>query len=165
MWLDLCLGEELSGSEAELGHFVIGDLAARVDDEGQAAHAGLLAEPFDEGEAVAIGQGEVEDEQIRPAGEAAPDSLLAGRGVVDVHIGLAEAGDDDAGEIFVIFDEEDLGGTVAGAEDTAEFGEEEIFVEGLLDPALGVAGKLGTESGGEDAEDHDGNVGGDGGVA
>ena len=50
-------------------------------------------------------------------------------------------------------------------QDAAEFGEEEALVEGLLDPALGVAGELGTEGGGEHAEDDDRNVRGGGGVA
>ena len=44
-------------------------------------------------------------------------------------------------------------------EDAAQFGEEEVLVEGLLDPALGVAGELGAEGGGENAEDDDGDVG------
>ena len=66
--LDLGLGEELGGAEAELGHLGFGDLAAGVDDQRQGAQRGLLAEPLDEGEAVAVGQGEVEDEQIGRAG-------------------------------------------------------------------------------------------------
>ena len=57
-----------------------------------------------------------------------------------------------AGEVVVVFDEEDVGGAVAGVEDAAEFGEEEILVEGLLHPALGGAGDAvaggGSEGGG-----------------
>ncbi len=79
--------------------------------------------------------------------------------------GVLEAGGEDAGEVFVVFDEQDVGGAFAVVEDAAEFGEEEVFVEGLLDPALGVAGELGTEGGGEHAEDDDRDVGGDGIVA
>src|ERR1700760_2978848 len=58
--LDLSFGEELGGSEAELGHLGLGDLAAGVDDERQGAEGGLLAKPLDEREAVAVGEGEVE---------------------------------------------------------------------------------------------------------
>ncbi len=157
--LDLGLGEELGGAEAKLGHFDVGDLAAGVDDQGKSAEGRLLAEPLDEREAVAVGEGEVEDEEVGTAVDAVPDGLLAGGGVVDVDGGVLEAGGEDAGEVFVIFDEKDVGRAVALVQDAAEFGEEEVFVEGLLYPALGVAGELGAEGGGEDAEDHYGDVG------
>jgi len=85
--------------------------------------------------------------------------------VVDGDVGLAEAGEDDAGEVFVVFDEEDLGGAVVAAKDAAELGEEEAVVEGLLHPTLGVAGELAAEDGREDAEDDDGDEGGGGVVA
>ena len=98
-------------------------------------------------------------------GDALPDGLLAGGGVIDVDGGVVEAGDEDAGEVFVVFDEEDVGGTFAVVEDAAELGEEKIFVEGLLHPALGVAGELGAKGGGENAEHDDGNVGGGGIIA
>ena len=61
-------------------------------------------------------------------------------GVIDADGGVAEAGGEDAGEVFVVFNEEDVGGAFAVMEDAAEFGEEKIFVEWLLDPTLGVAG-------------------------
>src|SRR5271154_2350668 len=57
--LDFSFGEELGGSEAKLGHLGFGDLAAGVDDQRQSAEGGLLTEPFDEREAVAVGQSEV----------------------------------------------------------------------------------------------------------
>ncbi len=60
--LDLGFGEELGGTEAKLGHLVVGDFAAGVDDEGKGTHAGLFAEPLDQGEAVTVRKGEVEDE-------------------------------------------------------------------------------------------------------
>jgi hypothetical protein len=85
--------------------------------------------------------------------------------VVDVHRCVLEAGGKDAGEVFVVFDEEDVGGAFSVMEDAAQFGEEEVFVEGLLDPALGVARELGAEGGGENTEDDDGDVGGDGIIA
>ena len=91
-------------------------------------------------------------------GDALADGLLAGGGVIDVDGGVVEAGGEDAGEVFVVFDEQDVGGAFAVVENAAEFGEEEIFVEGLLHPALGVAGELRAEGGGENAEDDDGNV-------
>ena len=75
-------------------------------------------------------------------------------------VGLFEGGDDDAGEVFVVFDEEDLGWAFAAVEDAAELCEEEVFVEGLLHPALGVSGELRAEDWREDAEDDDGNEGG-----
>src|SRR5271168_4945510 len=62
--LDFGLGEELGGAETELGHLGLGDLAAGVDDQGEGAEGGLLTEPLDEREAVAVGEGEVEDEQV-----------------------------------------------------------------------------------------------------
>jgi hypothetical protein len=163
--LDLGFGEELGGSEAELGHLGFGDLAAGVDDQRQGAQGGLLAEPLDEGEAVAVREGEVEDEKVGRAGDALADGLLAGGGVVDAHGGVLEAGGEDAGEVFVVFDQEDVGWAFAVVEDAAQFGEEEVFVEGLLNPALGVAGELGAEGGGENAEDDDRDVGSDGIVA
>src|SRR5580704_16881335 len=163
--LDLGFGEELCGSEAELGHFGLGDLAAGVDDQRQSTQSGLLAKPFDEREAIAIGEGEVEDEEIRRPGDALANGLLARGGVVDVDCGILKAGGEDAGQVFVIFDEEDVGGTLSMVKDATELGEEEIFVEGLLDPALGVAGELGAQGGGENAQDNDGDVGGDGIVA
>ncbi len=97
--------------------------------------------------------------------EAVADSLLAGGDVIDMDLRLLEAGNDDAGEVVVVFDEEDLSGTVAPAKDTAEFGKEQMFVEGFLHPTLCVAGHLTTEDGGEDAEDDDGNRGRGGGTA
>ena len=163
--LDLGFGEELGGAETKLGHLGLGDLAAGVDDQRQRAEGGLLAEPFDQREAVAVGQGKVEDEQVGRPCDALPDGHLAGGGVVDVDGGILKAGDENAGEVFVVFDEQDVGGTFSLMEDAAQFGEEKIFVEGFLDPALGVAGELRTERGGEDAENDDGYVGGDGVVA
>ena len=117
--LDLGFGEELGGAEAELGHLGVGDLAAGVDDQRQGAEGGLLAEPLDEREAVAVGEGEVEDEQVGRAGDALPDGLLAGGGVIDVDGCVLEAGDEDAGEVFVVFDEQDVGGAFAVVEDAA----------------------------------------------
>ncbi len=55
--LDFCLGEELGWAQLELRHFVVGDLAAGVDDQGQGPEVGLLAESVCELEAIAIGQG------------------------------------------------------------------------------------------------------------
>ncbi len=143
----------------------LGDFAAGVDDQREGIEGGLVAEPLDEREAVAVGEGEIEDQQVGGAGDALADGLLAGGGVLDVDGGVLEAGDDDAGEIFVVLDEQDVGGAFAGVQDATEFGEEKAFVEGLLDPALGVAGELGTEGGGEHAEDDDRDVGGGRGVA
>ena len=80
--------------------------------------------------------------------------------MLDVDGCVGEAGFDDTGEIFIVFDEEDVGRAVSGVEDAAEFGEEEALVEGFLDPSLGVAGELGAECGGEDAEDDDRDVSG-----
>jgi hypothetical protein len=165
MGLNLGLGEELGGAEAEFCHLGLRDFAAGVDDQGKGAQSGLLTEPLDEREPVAIGQCQVEDEKVRRASDALTDCLLAGSGVIDVDGGVFEAGGEDAGQIFVVFDEEDVGGAFAVMEDAAEFGEEEVFVEGLLDPALSIAGELGAQGGGENAKDDDGDVGGDGIVA
>ena len=41
------------------------------------------------------------------------DGLLAGGGMVDADVGLLEAGDDNAGEILIVLDEEYLGGAFA----------------------------------------------------
>ncbi len=85
--------------------------------------------------------------------------------MVDRDVGLLEAGDDDAGEVFVVFDEEDLGGAFSAMENPAELGEEEVLVEGFLYPALGAAGELAPKHGGEDTKDDDGNERGGGIVA
>jgi hypothetical protein len=163
--LDLGFDEELGGTKTKLGHLLVGDLAAGVDDQRQGAEGWLLAEPFDEGEAVAIGKGKVEDEQVRATRQALAYGLLARVGVFDVDGGVMEAGDNDAGEVFIVLDEQDVGGAFAGVEDAAEFGEEEALVEGFLNPALGVAGELGTKGRREDTEDDDRNVSGCGSVA
>ena len=84
--LDLGLGEELGGAELELLHFKLGDLAAGVDDEGQGAEGGLLAEPIDEGEAVSVGKGEVEDEEVRRGVDGSGHGLFAGGGVIDADL-------------------------------------------------------------------------------
>src|SRR5271156_4220067 len=151
--LDFGFGEELGGSEAELGHFGLGDLSAGVDDQRQSAEGRLLAEPLDQREAVAVWEGEVEDEKVGWARDALPDGLLTGGRVIDVDGCVLEACGEDAGQVVIVFDEEDIGGTVSVVEDATEFGEEEVFVEGLLHPALGVAGELRAKGGGEDAED------------
>src|ERR1700733_15477154 len=93
--LDLSLGEELGGAEAELGHLALGDLAAGVDDHRQRAEIGLLAEPLDQRETVTIGGGEVEDEEVWGVGDALADGLLARGGVVDVNCSVLEAGGED----------------------------------------------------------------------
>ncbi len=74
--LNLRFGEELSGAEAKLGHLGLGDLAAGVDDQRQGTQGRLLAKPFDQGETVAVGQGKVEDQQVRRTCDALPDRLL-----------------------------------------------------------------------------------------
>ena len=158
-------GEELGGAETEVGFFAVGDVPAGVDDEREGSEGGLFAEPLDEGETVSVGQGEVEDEQIGAARNAAPDGLLARGGVLDADVCFLEAGDNDAGEVLVVFDEEHLCGAFATMEDTAEFGEEEGFVEGLLHPSLGRSGELAAQGGGEDAENDDGDGRGCGCVA
>ena len=55
---------------------------------------------------------------------------------------VLEAGDDDGGEVNGHLRRGGRGGAFARVKDAAELGEEEVFVEGLLDPALGVAGEL-----------------------
>jgi hypothetical protein len=119
LWLDLGLGEELGGAEAELGHLALGHLATGVDDQRHGAEGGLLAEPLDEGEAIAVGEGEIEDEKVWRAGDALANGLLARGGVIDVDGGVLEAGGEDAGEVFVIFDEENVGGAFALMEHAA----------------------------------------------
>src|ERR1700678_1874938 len=74
--LNFGLGEELGGAEAEFRHFCLRDLTAGVDDQGKGAQVGLLTEPFDEREAVAVGQGQIEDEKVRWACDALPNGLL-----------------------------------------------------------------------------------------
>ena len=143
--LDLGLGEELRGAEAELAHFGVGDLAAAVDDERESAEVGLLAEPVYERETVAVGECEVEDEEVGAGEEAVLDGVLAGERVVDVDVGVLEAGDDDLGEVGVVFDKEDVGGAVAGVEDAGKLGEKEVLVEGLLHPAGGGRGGVAAE--------------------
>jgi hypothetical protein len=117
--LDLGFGEELGGAEAELGHLGFGDLAAGVDDERKGTEGGLLAEPLDEREAVAVGEGEVEDEKVGRAGDALPDGLLTGGGVIDPYSCVLKAGGEDAGKVFVVFDEEDVGRAFAVMKDAA----------------------------------------------
>src|ERR1700679_2363214 len=85
--------------------------------------------------------------------------------MVNVDGGILEAGDENTGKIFVVFDEQDVGGAFSLVQDAAQFGEEEIFVEGFLNPALSVAGELRTQRGGENAEDNNGDVCGDGVIA
>lgn len=46
--LDLGLGEEFGGAEAEFCHLGLRDFAAGVDDQGKSTQGGLLAKPFDE---------------------------------------------------------------------------------------------------------------------
>jgi hypothetical protein len=74
--LDFGLGEEFGGAEAKLGHLGFGDLAAGVNDQRQGAKGGLLAKPLDQREAVAVREGEVEDEKVWWAGDALPNGLL-----------------------------------------------------------------------------------------
>ena len=138
--LDFGLGKELRRAEAELGHFGVRYLSAGVDDEGKGAEVGLLAEPVYEREAVAIGEGEVENQQIRPAYETVLDGMLARDGVVYADVCIFKAGDDDGGKVGVVFHEQDVGGAFAGVEDAGEFGEQEVLVEGLLHPAGGGGG-------------------------
>jgi hypothetical protein len=78
-----------------------------------------VAEPLDEREAVTVGEGEIEDEQVGAAGDALPYRLLAGGGVLEVDGCVAEAGFDYAGEVIVVFDEEDVRGAFAGVKDAA----------------------------------------------
>ncbi len=158
--LHLRLGEELGRAKAQLRHFTIRDLAAGVDDEWERAQARLLTEPLNEGEAVAVGKGEIEDKQIGAARDATANSLLARAGVVDRHVGVPEAGDDDAGEVLVILNEQDLRRSFATVENAAKFSEEQVLIERLLNPALSASGELASENGRENAEDDDGNEGG-----
>src|ERR1700735_4347057 len=109
--LNLGLGEELGGAKAELGHVSFGDLAAGVDDEREGVQGGRVAEPLDEREAVSVGEGEIENEQVGGAGDALADGLLAGGRMFYVDGGVLEAGDDYRGEIFIVLDEEDVNGT------------------------------------------------------
>ncbi len=63
--------------------------------------------------------------------------------MIDANGGVLEAGDENAGQVFVVFDEQDVGWAIAMMQNTAKLGEEEVFVEGFLDPTLSVAGELG----------------------
>jgi len=78
-----------------------------------------LAQPLDERETIAVGEGEVEDEEVGRPRDALADGLLAGGGVVDAYGCILEAGGEDAGEVFIVFDEEDVGGALAVMEDAA----------------------------------------------
>ena len=149
-------------------------VVAGVDDQRKRAESGLLAEPVDEGEAGAVGECEVEDEDV--GGESRQACMASWMVetcsmvtmVVEAGGGCGgfKAGEDDGGEVEVVFDEQDASWSGAGVKDAAEFGEEEVFVEGLLHPALrggderrAVAVARG---GGKDAEDDDGDVCGGG---
>ncbi len=84
--------------------------------------------------------------------------LLSRGGVFDVDGCVLEAGDNHAGKVAVIFDQQNVGRTVAVVQNAAQLGEEQVFVEGLLHPALRVAGELRAKRWREHAEDDDGNV-------
>ena len=58
--------------------------------------------------------------------------------MVDEHVGLFEAGDDHRGEVGIVLDEQDVGRAFAGVEHARKFGEEQVLVEWLLHPALGL---------------------------
>ena len=56
--LDLSLGKEFGGAEAELGHVLLGDFAAGVDDQRESVQGRLIAEPLERGRSrVAVGEG------------------------------------------------------------------------------------------------------------
>ena len=78
---------------------------------------------------------------------------------------ILEARHENACEVFIVLDQKDVCRAVAVVQHAAELGEEEILVERLLHPALGVARKLRAKRGGENAEHDDWNVGRDGVVA
>ncbi len=78
--------------------------------------------------------------------DAVANRLLSRGGVIDVDGCIAEVRDQHAGQIVIVFYEQDVCGTFAVMEYASELGEEEIFIEGLLDPALGVSAELRTES-------------------
>ena len=121
MRLDLGLGKKLGGAEAKLDALGVGHFAAAVDDERQGAQRGLRAQPVNKAEAIAVGQGEVEDEQVGRGKLAAVDGFLAGGSVVDAGR-IGETGDDDGGEVGVVFDEQDVGGPFASLEDAGKLG-------------------------------------------
>ena len=76
VWLDLGFGQELCGAKPKLRHLGVGDFATGVDDQRERSQWRLLTEPLHEREAIAIGQGEVEYEQIGFPIDALPDGLL-----------------------------------------------------------------------------------------
>ena len=135
--LDLGLGEELGGAETELAHFGVGDVAAGVDDQRQGAQGGLLAQPVDEREAVAVGEGEIEDEQVGRAEQAVFDGLLAGgwRGRwrrsaswKPARTTAARSASSSTSRMWP--------GPSPVCRTRPELGEQQVFVEGLLHPAL-----------------------------
>ena len=111
------LGKKLRWAELEERHLGVGDFAARVDDERQGAEIGLLAEPVDELEAVAIRQGEVEDKQVWPGDQAVLHCGEACARVIDADVGLFKAGDNNGGEILVVLYQEHVGRTIADVQD------------------------------------------------
>ncbi len=82
-----------------------------------------------------IGQRNVEDHQVGAKALAALNCLIARAGVGDEKSGAFEAGADGAGEMFVGFDDQNLGGAGPVVKSVAEAGQESVFVDGFLDPA------------------------------
>jgi hypothetical protein len=95
--LYLGLGEELGMAETKLRHLGVGELMARVDNQGHTAKSMLLAKPLDKGESISVGELEVEDDQVRAMSYAMPNSLLPCGGMIDVDGGIAEVRDQHAG--------------------------------------------------------------------
>ncbi len=77
-----------------------------------------------------------------------------------MHGRVAEVCDQNTRQVVVIFHQQDVRGTVSVVENAAKLGEQKIFIEGLLHPALRIAGELGTQCRRENTQHDYGNFGG-----
>ena len=88
-------------------------------------------------------------------------------GVVDADIRLFEAGNDYGGKVDIVLYQQNVCRAGSGVENAREFGQEKVFVEGLLDPALSRKPRRWLERiivRRKDREDHHWDVGCRGGV-
>src|SRR5438270_12573864 len=119
---DAALRQELGWAEAEAGLVGGAYFAGGVDDERSSGEGAVGLHPFDDGEAVDFGEAEVEDDDAGGDGVADLDLFATVDGVPRVDAPRLQRRHHDAGQIEIVFDDEDHRGVADRRHRIGDFG-------------------------------------------
>ena len=160
--LNAGFGQKVRGAEGKLAALGRRKIAAGVNHQGQAGERFVLAQPIHHVESVAVGQADVENQQMGLEGEACVESLSERVRQLDLMLSRENTSPITRGQVAIVFDNQDARFFAGSAEDAGQFTQQRILLERLGNPACdsgGAARRSPGSCGVINAEQHDGSSG------